>query len=87
MQNIIALFNQFTGKEVHIPEAREWDCTLVPDETMIDMQQLANENGLQLRAVYPEDAPAKQPCSNRLNAQIKKCGDGKYRVTNNFSIG
>ena len=101
-KNIAALFNQFAGKEVQFIEQQVIyevgdklfpinDCRPVPNEPIIAaMEKVARDNDLVLQLSYLSlSAPCKTEDvnPNRVNVQIKKDADGKYRVSSSFGIG
>ena len=57
------------------------------DPTLAEMNQIASQNGLNLRVWWPGIMGTMDYRTDRVNAHIKKGDDGKWRVADNFNIG
>ncbi|MBI3441178.1 MAG: hypothetical protein HY052_05170 [Proteobacteria bacterium] len=80
--DITRLFNKFAGKEVKDPKRVTTDIDLV----LLGMAEVAKKNGLKLRVFFPGMVGTMDYKANRVNANIKKGTDGKYRVSH-FTAG
>ncbi len=79
---LLQLFNKFAGRTVLDPERLTCD----EDDTIMEMRDIAEDNGLTLRVVFPGMVPIMSPCTGRVNAMVEKDTDGKLRVKR-FSLG
>lgn len=99
--SITQIFNKFAGREVPMIETTRQmniggknysieDVSLADpnDLTIQEMKKVAEDNGLKLRIFWPSrSAGTMDYRTDRVNAYIEKAPDGKYRVSNKFSIG
>lgn len=102
MQNDVShLFNKFAGREVAMTERTETvdfkhigkqTFTVVEpankDEPLFkEMQSEAKKHGLSLRLFWPGMMGTMDYRTDRVNANIEKGDDGKWRVGKHFGIG
>lgn len=81
--SIISIFNQFAGMEIKDPQRATCDIDL----NLVLMETFATANGVGLRVLFPDLMMSDcQYIEDRVNATVRKGGDGKYRVIS-FNIG
>ena len=92
------IFNKFAGREVPLVE-REYEIgadrkkiklleLLNPNDPVIsEMRQTANERNLRLRVWWPGVSSTLDYRYDRVNTYIVKDDDGKWRVSQKFTIG
>jgi hypothetical protein len=98
--DLSSIFGQFAGKEVPMIEDKikrrrngkevEYDRITPADQndpTLSEMRKAANDNCLKLRVWWPGIVGTTDFRTDRVNAHIEKCADGKWRVSDRFSIG
>lgn len=97
--DISSLFNKYAGKEVQVIEhhrsmmigGQKFDfdeVNPVKDEpTLAAMKKTAEENGLRLRVWFPGWAGTCDYDTKRVNVDVDKAPDGKWRVGSKFSFG
>lgn len=94
--NLSKIFNKFVGKEVSVTETvhttKYGDIMSASlsdknDPVIQGMEQEAVRNGLELRFWLPGTMGTADYCVDRVNVDISKESDGKYRIQNSFRIG
>ena len=100
-RDVSHIFNKFAGREVDMTERTETvkfkhigeqTFTVIEpankDEPLFkEMQDEAKKNGLSLRLFWPGMMGTMDYRTDRVNANIEKSSDGKWRVGKHFSIG
>lgn len=93
--NLASSFNKFAGREVSVTEktqdykgrsytTAEYDTN---DAAITEIRAEAAAMGLSVRVWMPNSMGTMDFRTNRLNVDIAKESDGKYRVQDNFRIG
>jgi hypothetical protein len=97
--DISHLFNQYAGKEVQVTESHRSmnigghtynfdEVSPVDNEpTLAAMKKTAEDNGLSLRVFFPGWGGTCDYDTSRVNANVDKGVDGKWRVQSGFSLG
>ena len=75
------LFNKFSGKEISPPQDR------ASDPVIKQMEKVARAAGLKLRVKFPGYMYTQELRTDRVNAYAVQGPDGKWRISNTFSIG
>ncbi len=98
-QSILKEFNKFAGKEVQVTqvvhkrirrgvEETMTETMLDPNDPVIaEMNHVAEVHGMILRTSLPGQMGTDDARWDRVNVDIEKDNDGKYRVRKNFNIG
>ncbi len=93
------IFNEFAGKEVQVVESRQnfniggkdyLVTDVFPaanDPTLDALKKAVNDKGMSLRVWFPGMMGTMDYRTDRVNANVDKGADGKYRVSGGFSIG
>ncbi len=96
------IFGRFAGREVDMLEEtkvldlpnlgiKQTITSVMPanpkDPVLEEMKSEAKKNGLSLRIWWDGIVGTMDYRTDRVNARIEKCGDGKWRVSSRFNIG
>jgi len=98
--NVAALFNKFAGREVPMTETKrtfniggraitvnDIQPADKNDPAIREMHDTAKKHGMTLRLFWPGMAGTCDYRTDRINANIEKADDGKWRVAKHFQIG
>lgn len=98
--NLTAIFGKFAGLEVPMVERVEKleirgktheipviELADQDDPTVKEMREAAAQNGLNLRLWWEGTVGTMDFRTDRVNATIERCSDGKWRVSREFRIG
>ncbi len=97
--DIAKIFNKYAGKEIRVDETYVFlsfgkrnyaygDVKPAKDDLVLKaMKRAARENGYTLRVWFSESSRSCDYRKDRLNVHITKGEDGKYRVSDKFTIG
>ncbi len=97
--DIAKIFNKYAGKEIQVEEKYVFLSfgrssyaygDIKPDKNdpvLKAMKRAASEKGLTLRVWFSESTRSCDYRKDRLNVHVTKGEDGKYRVSDKFTIG
>ena len=97
---VSALFNKFAGVEIAVKE-EEKEITIGKDKypythvefanpsdpVLVGMNETAKKNGLSLRIWLPNSMGTMDYRLDRVNVNVQKDPDGKWRIGKTFSLG
>jgi len=93
--NLNQVFNKFAGKEVQATETvhqtkfgpiTEVDISPA-DKVLTELRKAIHDMGLTLRVWLPGTFGTMDYQPNRVNVNVDKGADGKYRIGSNFNMG
>jgi hypothetical protein len=77
-QNLTEIFNRFVGREVSVDKYGSPD--VKKDQNLIEMEKVAQDNGVTLRYSFPGAFLTGDYRPNRVNVYLQRQPNGKLRI-------